>query len=88
MKGDISRTARECGFRARNGDRRGWKATAAAPVAAGLSGAATGAACVGASPVHSPLRVHSTPGPFRFGRAVLSGARVKHLRVFDARYDI
>jgi len=35
-----------------------------------------------------PLRVHSTPGPFRFGRAVLSGARVKHLRVFDARYDI
>ncbi len=87
MKGDISRTAFECGFRAQNGDRRGWKATAAASVA-GLSRAAPGAACVGASPVHSHLRVHSTPGPFCFGGAVLSGARVKHLRVFDARYYI
>jgi hypothetical protein len=73
MEGDISRMS-ECGFRAQNGDRRGWKATAAV-TAAGLSRAALEAACVGASPAHPPLRVtqlraHSALGTrFRLGLA-------------------
>jgi hypothetical protein len=48
------------------------RATAAASVA-GLSRAAPEAACIGASAVHSPLRVLSTPGAFCFGRAVAFG---------------
>jgi hypothetical protein len=85
MKGDGSRTAFVRGFRAQNGDRRGGKARAAASVA-GLSRAAQEAACVGAGPLLSLFRIHSTSGPFCFGRAVPPGACVRHLRVFNARY--